>query len=56
MREQSKRLDMIINRLCAIRNTIQENPEVEFDISHLIPIVEVSVAAVAEEIDDEMKP
>jgi hypothetical protein len=50
-----RRLDVIINRLGTIRNAIMYNPEVEFQIDHLLPVVEVSINALAEEIDDELK-
>lgn len=56
MRQHLLQLDTVINKLCMIRNTINENREVEFDIDHLLPIVETSVDALAQEIDEEMKP
>lgn len=51
----TQRVDRLISQLGQISNTIRHNPEVEFDIDHLLPIVETSVEALAQEIDDEVK-
>jgi hypothetical protein len=51
----TRRIDTMMLRLGQIRNTIHLNPEFDFDIDHLLPVVETAINAVAEEIDEEMK-
>lgn len=52
---QLKRVDKLLSQLAKIHGTISHNPEIEFDIEHLLPVVETSINALAEEIDSEME-
>lgn len=55
MNTHLKRLDRAIQQLAMARNEIAQNPELEFDIEKLLTIVEVSVTALADEVEDELK-
>lgn len=54
MNTQLKRLDRAIAALAQARNTMSQNPEVEYEVDKLIGIVEVAVTALADEVEDEV--
>ena len=49
------RLDVLINKLIKVRNTVTEHYDVDFDIASELHAVEESVETLAQEVDSEEK-
>lgn len=55
MRLLQQRLDRLINKLCEIRNEVNQNYDVEFAVETQLHAAEESVEALAQEIDSEIE-